>query len=57
MVLLAEVGGAQHAQPFSISSHDAVLDTVVDHLDKVAGAVCATVQITLLRCAASFFAP
>src|SRR6266540_3401791 len=46
VTLFADVGIAQDAQPLGVGGHDAVFDTVVDHLDEVAGAVLATVQIT-----------
>src|SRR5215510_7682846 len=46
VTLFADVGVAQDAQTLGVSRHDAVFDTVVDHLDEVAGAVLATVQIT-----------
>jgi len=41
----ANIGVAQNAHPFRISSHDAVLDPIVDHLDEVAGAVSAAMQV------------
>ena len=41
---LADVSIAQDVQAFGISGHQAVFDTVVNHLHKVAGAMRATVQ-------------
>src|SRR5262252_5875067 len=52
ILLLPDIGAAQNTQAFSIGSHDAVLDTVVNHFDEVAGAVRTAVKITLLRCPA-----
>src|SRR2546428_10078300 len=48
MALLADVGGAQDAQPLGVGGHDPVLDPVVDHLDEVARAVLPAVEIPLL---------
>jgi hypothetical protein len=39
MLLLAHIGIAQNAQTFGVGGHEAVLDTVVDHLDEVTGTV------------------
>src|SRR5262249_55992190 len=47
LFLVADIGGTQNAQPFGVGGHDSVLDSVVDHLDKMAGAVWTTVQIPL----------
>ena len=47
MLFLAHVGVAQDTQPLSVGGHEAVLDTVVHHLDKMAGAVWTAVQVTL----------
>src|SRR5262245_29751081 len=52
MLLLAHVGTAQHPEPLGVGGHEAVLDSVVHHLDEVAGAVWPTVQITLFSSAA-----
>src|SRR4029079_13889423 len=57
LVLLAHVGGAQHAQSLRIGCHKAVLDAVMNHFDEVAGAVWTAVQITLLGGAGGFFTP
>src|SRR5208283_1418893 len=46
--LLADICAAQNAQPFRICGHDSVFDSVVNHLDEVAGTVRTAVQITLL---------
>ncbi len=48
MLFLADVGGAQNAQPLGVGGHEAVLDAVVNHLDEMAGAVRTAVQIALL---------
>src|SRR5262245_45481350 len=55
MFLLPDVGGSQDAQALSIGGHDAVLDSVMDHLNEVAGAVRTAMQITLLGGAAGLF--
>src|SRR5712692_9136275 len=47
MLFLADVGVAQDAQPLSVGGHEAVLDTVVDHLDKMASAVWNAMQVPL----------
>src|SRR4029077_4623063 len=57
MFLLADIGGAQHAQPFCVGGHDAVLDAVVNHLYEVAGAVRSAMQVTLLGGTADLFTP
>src|SRR5207245_9215939 len=46
---------AQDVQAFSISGHQAVLDTIVNHLDKVPCARRAAVQIAVLGGAAHCF--
>ena len=51
-LLLADVGVAQDIQPLRIGCHDAILNAVVDHLDKVACATWAAVQVAVLGCAA-----
>src|ERR1700738_1971184 len=45
--LLAHVGVAQNPKPLSVGGHKAVFDPVVDHLDKMPGAVWTAVQVTL----------
>src|SRR5262249_29399442 len=45
---LADVGGAQDAEPFRVGGHDPVLDPVVDHLDEVSGAIRPAVEIPAL---------
>ena len=49
---LSRVGAVQDAQAFGIGGHDAVLDSVVNHLDEMAGAVRSAVEIALLGGAA-----
>ena len=56
VLLLADVGVAQDAQPLGIGRHEAVLDAVVDHLDEVAGAGRPAVQIALFGGAAELLA-
>src|SRR5438128_10888159 len=56
MLFLAHVGVAQDAEPLSVGGHEAVLDAIVDHLDKVAGAVGTAVQVTLFGGAIKFLA-
>src|SRR5579871_5541252 len=46
----------KNIQALSVRGHDSVLDSVVHHLDEMAGAVGPTVQIALLGCAAKFLA-
>src|SRR5689334_16400063 len=43
VLLFAGIGTLQYPEAFGIGRHDAVLDTVVHHLDKVPGAVRTTV--------------
>src|SRR5262245_26134684 len=57
VLVFADVGGTQHAQPLGVGGHDAVLNTVVHHFDEVAGAVWPTMQITLLSGASGLFPP
>ena len=52
VLLLADIGVAQDAQSLGVGGHDPVFDAIVNHLDEVAGAVGAAVQIALLRRAA-----
>src|SRR6266850_7890966 len=47
MLLLADVGGPQHAQPLSVGGHDSVLDSVVHHFHEMAGAIRTAVQVPL----------
>ena len=47
-LLLAGIGVLQDVQSFGVSTHDRVLDAVVDHLHEVASTIGATVQPTLL---------
>src|SRR6202790_4523619 len=53
---LAHTGAAQNAKPLGVRRHKPVLDSVVDHLYKVPGAIGATVQIALLGGTADRFA-
>src|SRR5439155_1465836 len=46
---LPHVRVAENVEPLGVGRHEAVLDAVMDHLHEVAGAVRATVQVTLLR--------
>src|SRR5437667_12827503 len=48
MGLLADVGGSEDAEALRVGGHDPVLDSVVHHLDEVAGAVWPAVQVPLL---------
>src|SRR5262252_3444634 len=57
VLVFADVGGTQHAQPLGVVGHDAVLDAVVYHFDEVAGAIWPAMQITLLGGASNFFPP
>src|SRR5262249_23674514 len=49
-----DVGISQDTQALGVSSHDAVFDAVVYHLDEVACTVRAAVQVTLLGGTADF---
>ena len=53
---LADVRGAQDAEPLGVGRHDPVLDAVVDHLHEVAGAVRPAVEVAVLRGAARLLA-
>ena len=53
--LLADIGIAQYAQPFSVRRHHSVLDPVVNHLHEMAGAARTAVQISLLGGAFKLF--
>src|SRR4029077_19136845 len=55
VVLLADVGGPNDAESFGVGGHDAVLDAIVNHLDEVAAAIGAAVQVALFRGATDFF--
>ena len=54
--LLADVGGAEDSQAFSVCRHQAVFNAVVDHFHEVPGAVRATMEIALLGRAAHLLA-
>ncbi len=56
MGLPPDIGGAQNAQTLGIGGHDAVLDPVMYHLDKVAGPVGPAVQVALFGSAADLLA-
>ena len=45
---LADIGVPEDVHPLGIGRHDAVLDAVVHHLDEMAGAVWAAMQVALL---------
>src|SRR6266850_5679060 len=47
MLLFADICGTQDAHPFGICGHKSVLNSVVHHLDKVAGTVWSAMQVTL----------
>ena len=51
-LLLAGVGVAKDVQPLRVRGHDAVLDAVVNHLDEVACAARAAMQVAVLSGAA-----
>ena len=55
MLVPANVGVAQNSQPFGIRSHDSILDSVVDHLHEMPGAIRTAKQIALFGGAAGFF--
>src|SRR5262249_43684002 len=57
MFLLADIGGLQDAQAFGVGGHDAVLDAVMNHLDEVASAIGAAMQVTLFGGATGLLAP
>src|SRR5260370_22595775 len=57
MGLFSDIGGVQDVQAFGIGGHQPVFDPVVDHLDKVAGAVRPTMQVALLGGAGAQFLP
>jgi hypothetical protein len=51
-LLLAGIGVAQDVQAFRVGRHHAVLDAVVNHLDKVARAARSAVQVAVFSRAA-----
>ena len=55
-LLLADVGVLQDAQTLGVGGHDAVFDSVVDHLDEVAGSVRTAMQVALFGGAAQLLA-
>src|SRR5262249_18191640 len=57
VLVCADIGGTQHAQPLGVGGHDAVLDAVVHHFDEMAGAIGSAVQVTLLSGASNLFPP
>src|SRR5205814_589209 len=56
MGLLPDIGRAQNADALRISGHDAVLDSVVHHLDEMARAVWPAMQVALFGGAGAFLA-
>src|SRR5262245_62445809 len=56
LFLLADIGGTQNAQPFGVSGHNSVLDSVMDHLHEMAGPVRTAVQVPVLGSPFSFIA-
>src|SRR6185437_6299635 len=54
--LRAGIGVMQDVQALGISRHDAVLDSVVDHLDEMTGSARSAMQISLLGRAVSLIA-
>src|SRR5688572_19210730 len=48
MILFADICGTQDAHPFGVCGHKSVFDSVVHHLDEVAGSVWPAVQVTQL---------
>src|SRR5580700_3660273 len=56
MGLLANVGGLQYVEALRISRHEAVLDSVVHHLDEVTAATRPAVQIALFGSTSELFA-
>ena len=52
VLLLADVGVAQDVHPLRVRRHQPVLDSVVHHLDEVAGAVGPAMQVAVLGGAA-----
>ena len=57
VLLLARIRILQYPQPFGVRRHDSILDPVVHHLHKVAGAVGSAVQLALLTGATELLAP
>ncbi len=54
---LAHVGTTQNAKPLGVCRHKAILDSIVDHLYKMSGAVGTAVQIAMLGSATDRIAP
>src|ERR1700730_462171 len=54
---LANIGVTKHAQPLSVGGHDSVFDSIVNHLDEVAGPIGSAVQVAELRCVFELLAP
>src|SRR4029450_1320337 len=52
----ARISRFQNADTFGVSSHDSVLDPVMDHLHEMAGAVRPAMQVTLFGSAAKLVA-
>src|SRR6185369_16906423 len=48
LFLLADIRRVQHTHTLSVRGHDSVLDSVVDHLHEMAGAVRTTMEIALI---------
>src|SRR5258705_9764474 len=57
MAPLADIRGAQDAEPFGVGGHDPVLDAVVNHLDEVADTVRSAVEISPLGGSVDGLAP
>src|SRR5271170_2249003 len=57
MRLFADVGGAQDSKPFGIGGHDAILDSVVNHLDEMATAAGPAMQIPVFGGSTELFSP
>src|SRR5215467_9797009 len=55
--LLADIGVPKDSETLGISGHDAVFDTVVDHLDEMARAIVAAVEIAELSSAIQLLPP
>ena len=48
---MTDVGVLENIQTFRIGGHEAILDAIVNHFDKMAGAAGAAMQIAVLRLA------
>src|SRR5262245_22670362 len=57
MFSLPRVSSAKNTESLGVRRHDAVLDAIVNHFNKVAGAVWPAMEIPLLGGAADFFPP